>query len=450
MILITSSHQLNNINKKCGTVINCHLSLNEQIHIHTCDELASLFDVLCCQIEQLILKEQSQAKYIFDNETIVIILLNNDNEQHNIDQSCRLAIELFRFIQHVNNITQWCLTLVIAIDYNELNVLSFDYIEGLAYDYARYLREECLIMNRIHVSSKIYNTLKENQFYEFHSYSWITNKNDQLTYFLFSINMYQPYKNFSTSTNNSSMIDQLTRIQAQYHVEKHLGTITLTRSLRKRSLVELTTKYLYWFNLNFKEQYINHEENLNQDFQLKHRANRPKFFIYVFILCILIGSLCQSFVIDHLTLYYIILFPTIILVLVLLIILFLYKINFNQSQWNFDDKKFHVYLNILICLTLSTLFIVAIQYHSIQNFKSLLISNKLINRTIINESSSQINSILNDTTIRLVLKTNLKIMQKNRLKMNRFLFVIILRINLLYNINNDELYIGSQSRRNVK
>jgi len=409
MFFLSSSH----VNRKYGSVINCNLSLNEQTRIHTCDELASLFDVLYCQIEQLILKQQPEAKYIFDNETIVIILLNdNDNEQINIDNSCRLAIELFRFIQHVNNVTQWCLTLIIGIDYNELNIYSTEYIQGLAYDYSRWLREECLIINRIHVSSRIYNSLKENKFYEFHSYSWLTNKNfleNTLTYFLFSINMYEPHNNLLTSINNSSMIDQLTRIQAQYHVEKHLGTITLTRSLRKRSLIELTTKHLYWFSLNFKEQYLTNEQNFHIDFQSTHRANRPNIFIYLFIFCILIGILCQSFVIDHLTLYYLIIFPIIILSLVLIIILFLYTINYDQTQLKFDmkkiNRKFYVYLNKLICLTLSTIFFVAIQYHSIENFKYLFHLNQIINKTIINnginESSSQINSTLNNTIIRL-------------------------------------------------
>jgi hypothetical protein len=208
--------------------------------------------------------------------------------------------------------------------------------------------------------------------------------------------MYEAHENLSTSINNSSMIDQLTRIQAQYHVEKHLGTITLTRSLRKRSLIELTTKYLYWFNLNFKEQY------LINDFQLTHRTNRPNSFIYLFILLILIGSLCQSYVIHYLTLYYIILFPLIILGLVLIIILFLYAIPFNQTQ-NMK-KNFYVYLNILICLTLSTIFIVGGQYHSVQNFKYLFNSseefNGTITNTMINENSSQFNSTLNNTIIR--------------------------------------------------
>ncbi|CAF3629301.1 unnamed protein product [Rotaria sordida] len=403
--------QSNNINQKFGTVINCNLSLNEQTRLHTCDELASLFDVLYCQIEQLIIKQQPQAKYFFDNETIIIILLNdNDNEQINIDNCCRLAIELFRFIQHVNNVTQWCLTSIIAIDYNELNILSSEYIQGLAYDYARWLREECLIINRIHVSSKIYNALKENKFYEFHSYTWLTNKNflgNNLTYFLFSTNMYESHKNLITSIINSSMIDQLTRIQAQYHVEKHLGTITLTRSLRKRSLIELTTKHLYWFSLNFKEQYLNNDQNLNHDFQLTHRACRPNYFIYVFILLILIGSLCQSYVINHLTLYYLILFPTIIIGIILLIILFLYSIHIEQTQLKFHinkiNRKFYVYLNILICLTLSTLFIVATQYHAVQNFNYLFNLNEVVNKTIttliMNESSSQMNLTLNNTII---------------------------------------------------
>ena len=68
----SSSHQLNDINRTFGIVIHCNLSLNEQTRIHSCDELASLFDILYCQIEQLILKQQTQTKYIFDNETLFI------------------------------------------------------------------------------------------------------------------------------------------------------------------------------------------------------------------------------------------------------------------------------------------------------------------------------------------------------------------------------------------
>ncbi|UJR28686.1 hypothetical protein I4U23_009915 [Adineta vaga] len=399
-------NQTKNINRKYGTVINCNLSLNEQTRQHTCDELASLFDVLYCQIEQLILKHQPQAKYCFDNETIVIILLNeHENQGINIDYSCRLAIELFRFIQHVNSVTQWCLTAIFGIDYNELNILSIESIEGLACDYSRWLREECLIINRIHVSSRIYDALKDNKFFEFHSYSWLTNNHfpeNTCTYFLFSINMYEPEDNQLTSINNSSMIDQLTRIQAQYHVEKHLGTITLTRSLRKRSLIELTNKHLHWLTLNFKEQY---DQNFTQDFHSQHRANSPHSFLYVFIFIILCGSLCQAFVIQHIKLYYFISFPAIILGLVILIILFLFLIRSDQSQIknniNKTNRTFYVYLNVLICLTLSTLFMVAIQYHSIQNFKYLLNGNVSNNRTMtmMNESSSQINTTSNHTMI---------------------------------------------------
>ncbi|CAF2205902.1 unnamed protein product [Rotaria magnacalcarata] len=408
-----TNNQSNNAIRKNGTVINCNLSLNEQTRIHTCDELASLFDVLYCQIEQLIFKQQPQAKYYFDNETITITLLNdndNDNEQINIDNSCRLAIELFRFIQHVNHVTQWCLTSTIGIDYNELNILSLDVIEGLAYDYARWLREECLINNRIHVSSRIYNSLKDNKFYEFHSYTWLTNKTfteNSLTYFLFSTNMYESNKSHLTSISNSSMIDQLTRIQAQYHVEKHLGTITLTRSLRKRSLIELTAKHIHWFSLNFKQQYLSNNQNFDRDFQMTHRANRPRFFIYVFILLILAGSLLQSFVVDHLTLYYLISFPSVIIGLCLIIIIFLYSISSDQSQLKFNNNKingkFYVYLNVLICLTLSTLFIVSVQYNSVQNYKYLFSLDEQMDTTLTtlttNESSSQMNSTLNNTII---------------------------------------------------
>jgi len=188
--------------------------------------------------------------------------------------------------------------------------------------------------------------------------------------------------------NTSDMIDQLTRIQAEYYVEKHLGTITLTHSLRKRSLFELTSKYIHWFSLNFKEEY------LTKDFQSIHRINRPKNFIYLFIVFILIGSLLQSFALNYFNLYYFIFFPLIIIGSILLIIIFHYSIPIEKSDIN---KKFYVYLNILICLTLATLIFVAIQYQSIQNFKYLFISNKSINGTIItqlkNLSSSQIKSI---------------------------------------------------------
>ena len=397
------SGQTTTINRTFGTVINCNLSLNEQTRLHTCDELASLFDVLYCQIEQLILKQQPQAKYIFDNENLVIILLNdNDQEETIIDQTCRLAIELFRFIQHVNHVTQWCLTSILGIDYNELHIYSSEYIQGLAYESSRWLREECSISNRIHVSARIYQALKEKKFYEFHSYSWLSNKNlfeNQPTYFLFSTNMYEPHQNLSAAINNSSLIDQLTRIQAQYHVEKHLGTITLTRSLRKRSLIELTSKHLHWSSLNFREQYLTTDQNLHSDFQSTHRATRPNVFLYLFIIGILAGSLCQSFVIDHLTWYYLIIFPTIILTLILIIALFLYTINADSTQKT--SRTFHVYLNQMICLTLSTLFVVAMQYHSIENFQYLFQETNIYNITMMNESSSQMNSTLNNTIIRL-------------------------------------------------
>lgn len=386
--------------KTFGTVINCNFSLNEQTRVHTCDELASLFDVLFCQIEQLILKEQSQAKYIFDNENLIIVLLlqDNDNEEYLIDQTCRLAIELFRFIQHVNNVTQWNLTSIIGIDSNELNLYSTDFIQGQAYDYSRWLREECLINNRIHVSTKIYQILHEKKFYEFHAYSWLNKKNpfeNNPTYFLFSTNMYEAHPNLSTAINNSSMIDQLTRIQAQYHVEKHLGTITLTRSLRKRSLIEITSKHLHWLSLHFKQQHLTIDQNFQRDFQSTHRAQRPSITFYLFIIGILLGSLVQSWVIGHLTWYYLIIFPTIILTLIFIIVLFLYTINIDQRSMKWDNhRKFQVYFNQMICLTLSTLFVVAAQYHAIENFKYLFQMKDLVNQTMNNESSSQTNETI--------------------------------------------------------
>ena len=394
-------------NKKLGTIINCNLSLNEQTRLHTSDELASLFDVFYCQIEQLIIKQQPQAKYTFDNETIVILLLNDQNDSsNNIDQTCRLGIELFRFIQHVNQITQWSFTAIIGIDYGEVSILSPDWFEGLATDHARWLREECDIINRIHVSSRVYDALKETKFYEFHSYSWTPNKtysDNNPTYFMFSSNMYEPLNHFAAPMNNSSMIDQLTRIQAQYHVEKHLGTITLTRSLRKRSLIELTTKHLHWTTLNFKNQFLSNENTLNDDFQVTHRANKPDRFIYLFIISILIASIIQSMSIEHSTSIYLILFPSIIVVLTLLVILFLYSTISEQTSQNLrvssKNRKFYVYLNVLICLTFCTLFFVAAQYHSIWNFKYLYTSNDIDNQTSslmpINISSSQNDIIWN-------------------------------------------------------
>ena len=366
---------------KYGTVIHCSLSLNKQSRIHTCDELASLIDVLYCQIEQLIIKIQPTAYYIFDNETIIIILFNENNNQHyNVDHSCRLAIELFRFIQYVNNITQYHLILNIGIDYNQINIYSLKYIQGLAYDYSRWLCHECPRNNCIHVSLKIYELLKENQFYKF---SLITSNS---TYLLSSTNMYQSFNNNMISMNISDMIDQLTRIQVNYYIKKHLGTITLICSLRKQSLFELTKKNIYWYSLNFKEA------NLTKDFQLINRTNLPNHFNYVFVLFILIGTLLQLLLINNFNLYYLIIFPWIIVGILLLIIIFHYFIFKKLLDRN--KKTFIFYFNIFICLTLTTFIFMAIQYYSIDNFKHLLISKIFINKTIMtnltNLSTNQI------------------------------------------------------------
>lgn len=352
---------------KYGTVINCSISLNEQTRNHTCDELASLVDVLYCQIEQLIKKSQPTVHYLFDNETIIITLLNeNEDEVSNVNDGCCLGLELFRFIQHVNNITQWNLTLIIGIDYNQVNVFSSQYIDGLAYDYSQWLREECLIKNRIHVSSRIHDNLKVNQSYKF---SLFTNHS---TYLLSTANMYEPFNNVLISMNISDMIDQLTRIEADYYVQKNIGTITLTYSLRKQSLFQLTSKYIKWFSLSFKEEY------LRKDFQLVHRTNRPNSFIYIFIVLILIGTLLQSFITDYINLYYLILFPLIIIGLIFFIIIFYCSTHLKNPDIN---KKFYVYLNVLICTTLTILIFVAIQFNSIQNFKYIFTSNKSNNGT---------------------------------------------------------------------
>ncbi|CAF4670855.1 unnamed protein product [Rotaria sp. Silwood2] len=73
--------------------------------------------------------------------------------------------------------------------------------------------------------------------------------------------------------------------------------------------------------------------------------------------------------------------------------------HMNNSDRN---KKFYAYLNILICITLTILVFVAIQYHSIQNFQYLFISNQSINKTLIitklkNSSTNQINSTIHQS-----------------------------------------------------
>ena len=304
-------------------------------------------------MEQLIIQTHPEAQYIFDNETLTITLFNSDHsEQSPVDAACRLAIEFFRFIQYVNHLTQWNLTFLIGIDSNQTHLFSYDYI--------RWLREEYLMKDRIYISAKIYEILRENSFYQFSPCG------NNSIYFLFHETMYQTFTNLSISLTTSDMIDQLTRIQAEYHVEKHLGTITLTRSLRKRSLFELTSRYLHWFTLNFKEDF------LTKDFQSIHRSNRPHTFLYLFIVFILIASLSQAKILNHLTFSYLLFLPLLIIALISLILLFHYYIRNDQADVN---RKFYVYLNLLICLTLTILIFVAIQYHSIQNFKYLLLSN---------------------------------------------------------------------------
>ena len=357
--------------------------------MHTCDELASFIDILFCQIEQLILTHQPHARYTFDNETITIILIDNDEhrEHENVNRGCHLAIELFRFIQHVNNITRWCLTSVIGIDSNALNVLSADYIQGPAYDYPRWLCDQCLIKNRIHISARIYRVLREDPSYEFQNYLLVAH---HMTYFLFHVHMYEPLDHSCLARNTSDMIDQLTRIQTEAHVEKHLGTLTLTRSLRKRSLFDLTSKSISWFTLHFKDSL------LTNDFRANHRTQQPTAFFYFFLVLLLVGSLVQSLIFPRMPMDFILAFPVVILSLLAFIRLFYCSMKIDDGQVkSVDNRKFLFYFNILICLTFSTLFFVALQYHSIEIYKYFFLTSPLINATGAIRSNHSVASQIN-------------------------------------------------------
>lgn len=270
-----------------GLLILCHLPLNKQSHLHSSDEFASFIDILFCQIEQLIEKSSKNARAIFDNEQICIYLPDDGTP---IDQRCYLAIDLARFLHQVNRITQWSLTFHIGIDWNSIDLISAEHCHGLAYDHARWLVEQCLLPNHLHVSERIYQQLKENPSFRFQTSSTI---NTQKTFFMFHSDLSKAFDTDQMKFQTSDMIDQLTRIQAEYYVDKHLGTMTLTKSLRRRSLVELPSKYLHWFTLNFKEK------SLKVDFQMIDRRTFSSISIWILMILILIGTSIQSWIIDH-------------------------------------------------------------------------------------------------------------------------------------------------------
>ena len=382
--------------QKFGTVLHCSLSLNEQTHLHTCDEFASFVDILYCQLEQLIRTTQPHAQYVFENESLIVILPASPEHRHDdsIDSSAQLAMDLARFLHHVNTITQWSLTFTIGIDTNPIDLFSSEYIDGLAPDYSRWLAEQCRIPNHIHVSSRIYQALQDNQYVRFQTY---LSSSHEVTYLLFHLDRSRssPTENRFPQMHTSDMIDQLTQIQAEYYVDKHLGTITLTRSLRKRSLFQLTSKSMHWITLNLKE------ESLREDFQTQHRTGHPPAFIYVFVLIILLGSTLQFFVIDHGNVRFILLFPLIILGLLFFLRLFDYIVDIDNAQLKSQfNRTFSIFFNILLCLTISSVFLVTVHYHTIQNLKYLFVSSPSINNTTHSLDSSQMNSNISGTRTR--------------------------------------------------
>ncbi|CAF1171992.1 unnamed protein product [Didymodactylos carnosus] len=167
--------------KSFGICVVCNITINENCNLHTNEEIATLLDVLYCQSEQILLK-QNVDYFTFDNEDILFTIINKDDRQ-TTEKCCLLVIDILL-------------------------------------DKAQLLRNECCIQNRIHVSLNIYEYLKHNtEFYEFHSV-WNNKKIKNSTYFLFTTNIYEQLTTLLPLTN--TMIDQLARIQAQYHVEKHL------------------------------------------------------------------------------------------------------------------------------------------------------------------------------------------------------------------------------------
>ena len=284
---------------KSGTVLHCTLNLNKQSDSHSSDEFASFVDILYCQIEQLIRKTQPKARYIFDNETLTIVFFDDFNENR-IEQTCRLAVDLVRFIEEVNEKTKWSLNYAIAIDANSLNIVSDDVVHGLAFDHSIWLNEQCRLSNRIHVSSTIYESLKHNRSFRFETFLSL-NKNS--TFLLVHGENSPGLEENFRHINTSNMIDQLTRIQAEYYVDKHLGTITLTKSLRKRSLFQLSSKSFSFLTLNFKEK------SLRKEFQTSHRIERPSLFIFFFLFMILFGLISNWFVVTQTKHSFIVLFP---------------------------------------------------------------------------------------------------------------------------------------------
>jgi hypothetical protein len=327
--------------------------------MRTCDEFASFIDILYCQIEQLIRQANSQAHYIFDNESIVIVLIDDFNQQAvSIDEILRLSIDLARFIDYVNQLTQWSLTYVIGIDTNSIDLLTTDCIEGDAYECARWLGEQCQMSNRIHVSSRIYNQLNNDQAYIFETH--LSTGIDR-TYLVFHLNMSKAYEyeqHRRLCGNTSDMIDQLTRIQTESYVGKHLGTITLTRSLRKRSLFRLTSNFMSWLTLSWKDSSLHDAFNSTD----RYRQASPVLIDlgYIFIL---LASILQSFTIDRLH-WNVICFCSILIVGLGLVV----RLTTNMiEKYSRQHRTISNYVNMLACSMLVALLFGSMQYHAVRN-----------------------------------------------------------------------------------
>ena len=297
--------------------------LNEQTRMHTTEQFASFIDVLFCRLEQLILQYYPSVEYFFDNQTIRIYL---SEDIHRMD----LPIEIFRFIRYVNEQTQWNVQFILAID-----------IHPFSSEFLRWLHEDCSIKDRIYLSSRI---LLNNPEYQ------LTLINPTSMYYSFvHEKMFEKFPIDSLPSISSDMIDQLTRIEAEYHVDKHLRTISL---IRQRSLFQISSQHFHWLTLNF------FEESLRNDFQSLHRSVHPQRILYLLYLFILLNIFIHSS-------------NQILLVFPLGILLLILSFNYYYIRHEQSSRTFTIYFNLLICLTLTSTLFVGIQYQSIHYFKSL-------------------------------------------------------------------------------
>lgn len=237
----------------------------------------------------------------FFDSELIQIHLPDDIDRMN------LPIEIFRFIRYVNEQTQWNISFILGID-----------TQPFSWEFLQWLKEDHRNQDRIYLSSN-------NSHLEY--YSFIDEK------------MFERFPMEDLPEISTDMIDQLMRIET----DKYLQPI-----IPQGNFSRVSSDEFHWLTLNF------HDQSLGKDFQLIYRTIHPQRILYILYLIILLTIFIYIQILN-LSNSILLLFPVFILGIILL---FDYYFLHHQSA-------FFIYLNLLICLTLTSTLVVQIQYYSI-------------------------------------------------------------------------------------